>query len=1411
MTKRGLRRLAALGISAVILAAVLAGALLVRRSMSRKELASLREQGLALYHAGEYKSAIPPLRRYTSKVTDDAEVLIAFGMSRKEVPLPNSRHIVRAIALLKAAFDLEPENLEAGSALLDLYDRAGFLTELVDTADKILQLDPDQQRAMFLRTRALLNLGRTDEALESSEALIKAHGDMLDSHTLHSLVLWRAGRSREEIAAVLGAQRDRFADNAAYFELLSKAQWDAGAYDEAVRDARAAAALPPVSSKQVASLVDWLRLLDREVARKRAEGVPIAPAPDGEPPLGVLADNLFARAIDDDRIGPRLAIEATRRAWWADQGDLLAKVAPRLHDAALRDNREAQGWAAFVEITRDRPAATSNDTPNNASIDRGDESAGGDDWSSLLEAASAIVDGKPEKALGLLDGFETSETELAILALYTRGLALQRVGDLLGASTAFRGVLANSGINRDRARQSLAEVYSGLKMYKESESLYRGLARNNSSSTVRQIDLLLAQLEENRDPLDAQIVLRGIRAAMQQAPDDPGVRVRLARALILAGYADRGLQEARSLLDDNAEPDMAGLLGLCRTLESVDTPLVLELLARFEGRQDDANLLFARALILARSGELDKARAAIESQVEAHTGADKIPFLISLARLLDLYDQAAAPAVYRQLTDNYEDSATAQFAVLESITPWKDLDLVGAALARLKALVGENSLSWQIYDARLTLAGEPSDNDLSRVILNLKNVLGADPDDFTSLFLTARAYVQISARQKTKDSDIGVKENIDLAASYYERAVGPATRAFAYRPYIEMLLDHGRIDEAEEVLDRFVAERNIPYQCRAERIDLLTRMRRWTDAIKDQQWFAATGAPYPVLNLAKIYAQAGQTDKARQTVDEFIKEPDRTPEELYRAARVYALIGDFDAATGVLTKLPRQSALGERDAVIGRFFLGFRADLALPYLRRAAKTSGKIGDWVSALQAATGTGDKDLVAEVLDEAHQAFPDAPELAAFGTDSESKKVARVYVSMLGDNATTAQRDLALLADGYAKGTIPAKDYTDRLEAMTQDHPELFEAWRFLAGMFEEQGEIDRAIETDLEAEKALPEDPRPMTRDLIRLYTKAGRLEEAIDAAKRLAALSPAKAYELDLRIAGLMLQAGHPGQAADRLLMHRDRILTEAVQGPTPALETYAVALAAADREEDIETLLADHWDSSDEAWTRLILRTIDALPGSAWATKRDWLMRMNDDSVALARAELWLKIALFSGERSDVLHAEELLDTHRDPDIPLWRLLHARTNALNDQPGPAEQEYRALIDAFPDSLPPYVGLGELLASQPDRAGDAIAFLEDVLGNLSDSADPAGVLRLRLAKAEALRHAERGEEARAVYEEILKEYPDQAEARIGLAGLLFALGEAERAAEVLGPIKDSQGLFARTRHELEQLQKEVSAP
>ncbi|MBZ0171241.1 MAG: tetratricopeptide repeat protein, partial [Phycisphaerales bacterium] len=634
---------------------------------------------------------------------------------------------------------------------------------------------------------------------------------------------------------------------------------------------------------------------------------------------------------------------------------------------------------------------------------------------------------------------------------------------------------------------------------------------------------------------------------------------------------------------------------------------------------------------------------------------------------------------------------------------------------------------------------------------------------------------------------------------------------FAYKPYIEMLLENGRLNEAGRVLDRFVAERVLSTRCRAQRIELLARMRRWDDAIEDQARFAAGGEAVPVMNLAELYARSGDREKARGVVDFFLQKADRGPEERYAAANVLALIDDFDGAVSLLGGLPAESDLGGRDEVMGRFFLGhLRADLALPYLTEAARASGEVGDWIRALQAATATNDADITRTLLAEARKSVPDAPELRTFDSGSLQRMVAQVYAASVGPEASQEEQQLAGIASEFAAGRFSDREYIDRLTAFTRTEPDVFTAWRLLASTHKELGEIGRAIEINLEAERVLPDDPRPI-RELIRLYASEGRTDEAIESAKRLSILMRPDTYEPDVQIAELEFSRGRYEEAADRLMPHRSRIRSGSAAGVNDELLMYVTALARSGEEDDVEELLDDLWTSTDPQRIELVLRAIDALPAESWRTKRDWLLRVTDERVALARAEVWIKIARYSGERADVDRAAELFEAHGDPNIPAWRFKLAEIADLSGQFKEAEQYYRSLIEAFPDAMDPYIGLAGLLSRQPDRAQDAVALIDGVLSRLDEAADPAGIVALGLARAEALGHAGRSSEARTAFERILDASPGHHGATVGLAGLLERAGEADQAAKLLGSIQDPNILDARTRHEIERLLTLLSKP
>jgi predicted Zn-dependent protease len=1371
MTKRGIRRLVFLAVSLLVLGGLVGGAIVVKRQMTQRDLERAREQGLALHRAGEHGAAIPLLGRYIRAHQDDHEALLAFGLSRKEVEMPNARHIRGAISALRAAADLEPAHLPTLEALLDIYAQAGFLTELVDTADRVLRVDPSNEKALTLRAVALINLGRAEDAVAAAESLTAAHPDLLDGHLLLVSALSEAGRTPAEQAASFRAQEERFRDEPLYFERRSKMEWLADDLEASIASARSAAALPPASPVQAADLVEWLRALQGVVDESPT---PPFAATDG-PALGTLADDYFARAIEDDRIGPGLAIQAAIRAWWAGRAEEARAFAARVSPAQRGEIPDAAGWAALLGLAEPTQPQDTADAPSGVG-------ASDEDWPRLLAAMTSVETGSAEDALASLEQILTTDPEMDALVRYTQGLAFERIGDLRAARDAFKDAAEAPRVSRDRAWRALGDVLTRLGQYDEAVNAYRAVRNRDTIPALEQADRTMSRIERTGDTAAAEAMLEIMLETEQQEPDNPGVRVRVARALLIAGRTAEGLARARSLIDLENRPDAIGLIELGRVVQRLDADLALELLASAGAEAQSPELVFAQALALGRAGRTADARAMLDTAIAERSGAESLPYRVALIQFLESFDRAATPPELRRLSDDFPDSAAAQMAVLSTISVWNDLDLARAAVARLREATGEAAQSWRLFDARITLASDPTGEELSKVALDLGELLRQSPDDYDALILAARTYRAIAEHTSTREADIA--GNIERAAGFYARAVGPASRAFAFRPFIEMLLDHGRDSRANEVMDTFLATENLPMAVRGDRVVLLQRLRRWADAIDDLTRLADLGDRGALLPLADAHTRSGDPAAARRAIERFLGSEETTPTDLRQAAQSLATAEDIDGALALLARLPEESELGDRTRVIADFLMeNRRPDLALDRFAEIARASGQARDWVRAVQAAYASQNSDAIAALLAEAKAALPDAPEIAALSGGTRTARLSQLVASAVTADAAPELRSLADLATRHASGSISDAEILAQLEEYCREHPEVFAAWRLRYSIQMELGDGPAAIETTLAAAKAMPTDPRPL-RQAIDLLGAAGRFDEAIAQAGKLADLTHPDTFEADVLIGRIEALRGNAREALNRLAIHRPRLLAESTAGPTAGLTAYLAALAAAGQADEADRLLAPH--ATDPAWAGALLQASDALPADLLETRRKWLTLAESEATALRCAERWNRVGKLSGDATDAARALGLADSFGSADNPEWRWVTAEADGLLGRFEEAEAGYRALIAAYPDIIAPYVSLSALLAAQPARAADAVAFAAESAERFgpADGPNRIAIAWIDFARGQALAGLGRSDEAEAVFRGVLDRVTDHAGALIWLARLRADAGDLDAARDLM---------------------------
>jgi predicted Zn-dependent protease len=1408
MTKRGVRRLLVLVSSLTVVALLLGVAYLGRSAMNQRELERAREQGLALYKADEPEAALPHLGRYIARVKNDPEVLLAYGVSRRAVPMPNDAHLPRSISALRAAAQLSPQSIEVHDELMAAYAEAGYLTELVEVGGKLLELDPERTEAAALRITALLALNRAADAVAASESLVESLPDLLGSHQLYVRALREQGRDPGEVATYARSLQDRFNEDASYLGWSSALEWQAGNFDESERRARLAAEATPVSAEQVAALVDWLRTIERRYARPEA-GADLAP--DGvspQRPLGVVADDLLTRTLNDGAFGAQLTVDAIRRSWWMGQRAEALGYAKRLEESG----ETLTGWARFVLAeqgsTNARPAADVS-RPDESRIGLESESGEHPDWGVLIAARSLINASRFQEAAELLASANPEDSDTAPLHWYLRGLALRGVGDARAATLSLRDAAEYGGMDRDRAWKALGDTLAATGRFEESELAYARMTGPDAMPAMQRVDRLLSRSEQDRDIDLATQVINMLEGFETDGGTPAAVSARVARALVLAGEIDRGVHEAKQLLEADVPPDPIGLISLCRTLQELEPELVAELLATTGSRSDNVELVFARASTLAERGRPQEGHSLLKAAIDSRDATSSFPYRRALVRFADLYLPDEAIEAISSLSEDYPTSIAAQITALNTIGAWRDTKVAARALARLRDATGHESATWKVFNARLTLASDPSNAEISEALLALDEVLKESPDDFSALILAANAYEQVAEQRASEGSDAA--EYIDLASGYYDRAVGESSRAFAFRPYVEMLVQYGRDTQANEVLDRFLAVREISPRARAQRVELLVAQRRWEDATSDQRWFALSGVPAAVLNMADLYARSGDRRRSAEVLEEFLADGNVEPEYRRQAAQVFAAIDEFDRAIEVLEELPLESDVGPRDRVAGDIFMEHsRPDLALPYLLAFARKTQLLDDWIRAIQASVAAQQTRSTAAILEEASTRHPDSPELDVFRDESPTRRFSAVMAASIPVDSPEELLDLRAIASEHARGSINDAELDDRLRGYSITNPSVYEAWRLRSAILIENGQVSSALDVIQMATESLPDDVRPL-RELVRTLGALGQIDEALTRARELVRLSQPDAYEAVVLLARLESIRGNYNETRNRLETYRERMIRESAVEPTDALRIYILSLAAAGEADEVSLLLSDKVESSGDTWALLLLDAAEYLPLGMLDTKRVWIRRTQSPDLALRRAELWLHVGRYSGADSDFDAALSLADAFGTSSSGAWRWITAETKALRGERGEAERLYQSLIDEFPSNLAPRVGLASLLAHSPDTAARAVSLVEDTLALGPDvvgdmSADIVSWLRYHGAVAHQL--LGRNQDAEATLEALLELNPSHLGAIVTLAELRLERGDAAGAREVLRGVRDADALTARLRTQYQAINAQL---
>lgn len=1385
------KRLAILLSVTVLVAALVGAGVLLRNFQRTRQAKRYYAEAATLIAAGDHREAGKKLGYYVSVYPKDGEAWLLLSKSRMLSPQANSRHLLMAAQYARYAAANLPGDIRPIEHLIDLFrnapDRLGFPRDLVDEAEKALAIDPKNYMALSEAAVAYDLLGKPDDAVRTAERLLAAYPDDPRGLTAMVQLMLRAKRSPDDIRKYVDAAAMRQPDKVKIALLQIGCRAMAGDTDGAKQAAARAADIGSTDPAVMAEILKNLDFFDmKEVSRE------------------------FVSRHAQGEAGRQMVAAAAERAWTNGdiepvRDDLTRAVTENLEtatDATL-------GWASLL-LVRDDASAPGSKALEALKARKGDEAKA---WALVIEGKAALDKQDwvgAHKALAdataLQRGLKAGHALLgeAELRLGESGRAIERWRTLVAQDPKWLPVrlsLVAALMGETRTEEAVREAQTAFSMWPTRYAAAMALMR----SGVSLIDA------DRAEASFAQNLVAALATIEQNVPTGESTAL-AARALAALGRRDEAQAKVNRLVSGEVDAppvDLIALAEVCRRrgLEGADA---LQAKA-VGGAEPEPGVLFAAALASAQMGRADEGAALLREASAKSSGARAVELQRRLAMFLDSQRDPAGYEMLRASATKNEGDAGAQADLLNSVGAWSDEAVVREAIGRLRAVMGEGSTRWRVYEARRLLAFDPTPAKAASVVQPelLGIVLREEPSNVPALTLAADAMLRVDP------------PNRDKALEYLRKAADVADQPMLQIRSIALLQDLGRSDEAATRLREFSRRGGLSDEQTRARSDLLFRQGMWAEAEADLALLAAKGAPTDIARLGAVQARRGDATSARATFERALAAGASDAEALGLIAEFYGSAGELDKGVEILSRIPGEDEEQRALRVGGFYETASRYPQAEGALRAEAARSGSAKSW------ATLAGFY-LRRERLDDAQAAVEtglrSAPKdkelqqmaaLIAVSSGREIKGATALADAGRGDSPVqmllAAERLRAEKPDAFAEYIVKLTEARDR-------HPTFLPAWRRLVGALSESGDNSAAAREAMRAASAMPGIPEAAEL-AVNVVASAGREEEAMGLAREWRNRTLNDPYRADVVIARLEVAAGRPQAAAAVLDRWKDRLIAEADTGPD-ALATYANVLASLGREEEIREVV-EGLAQNNPRWATTYVSMARSMknrqePADAWLQRSRELIKDNVEGRLMVAQTMW-DLAFTRtppGPFEPIVETLSGLDTDK---VARGRasVLLAASHERMDNPTEAERYYRIAVEEIPDAPLPLNNLAYLLVRRGGDPAEAVAYATKALEaatkqGLSPSDqrsyyDTLGVAQLKAGQLEG---------AAKTFSRLLELNPTDRNALLGQAEAYTRLGRREDAAVVLYRLDTAtagEPLHPDYVSRLEWVRKELGSP
>ena len=1364
--QRIIKRLAILGTLFALIVVLGIGLSMMRTRVKNRTLEESRAQGLTAYEEGNLSLAAEKLGYYHATRNDDPDVAYKLADASMRLPSQGNEGLRSAVSFAKRAADLAPTRTEPLELLIELHGLMNQQTERLAVADKLLKLQPESGVALDARARSLVAMGRRDEALQAANQLTEIDPDNPESHRLVFAILSTEDPTigRTMMADYVKKLGEEHPDDPRFTVLrihatalmgdLAKAREIAGSMVTADLDAR--------------TLGEMMRSLD--LLGMREAGDELLARHAQKPEMTRITSTLgvqrqFMRGQIDT------ATEIARNAL-ATEGaaspDLLPwamacgiEIADEQYRSILK---QSEFSTSYHELMREGFKALENSDPVTAR--------------SAFTAARNIRRDDPLAGALLADAMDR---------IGAWKDAAQERRDLLRRTPEFTTVrLAQieSLLNRDRPVEADAAAREGLELDPGNGALLLAhiLAISDLASTG------------NALPEELRSAVRVARAMEGETEEITPVTIPLARLLVaMDNKVDFESTLNRILAADVNTLDLRSLMALAEAMQSANLPRTGEVFALIDtADRIDPYIALERATTLADEGQTAQGRALIEAKMEqarARSPEDALRMQMAQAAFLDRIADESAIQNLKNLSQANPTDASVQALVLESQSAWSDPQLISDAVARLRAITGDNSTGWRLHEARRMLVFDPTEQSAAAVVNLLGGQDQADGADPISQLVLCDA--------------MSILGDTKAAANHLERAIdaGIDNPALILR-LISLRQSMGEIDEARRRALALTQIEPVSAQIRRERVAALIRLGIYEPARNDGDILARSSNARDLIIAAALSGKLGDTAQLSARLDALVNLQSISDDVLADAALTLVEANRTPDAFAIIER--NRPATPSAEFTIAEATLmeaTGRGQEAADTLAKALAAKPGPALALASARVLARQGQVEAAQKACEQGLALAPSNQELLLL--KEAIGLVSPQHSTNIGEDAQAARRVIDAIRK-YTVETSNPPELVKLLRTITQEEPSFYPGWSVLTTQLQNQARYEEAAETAQTAMRLMPGDPRParLAVDALLLIDQPRR---ALAAADEWSRRSRPDSYEADTTMAALHLRLGSTRSAAQTIKPWADRIQADPNAAPILVRLLAAVELIEGDRETAWD-LIKPRIDRDPRWLAHAIEISRDLLQnGAPVNAAAEWLDRVTsqwkpgtDDTLRIAQARL--DIAAITGSETDLLATLEVLDRlEATPDRSEWHdrggmLLRISAERMLGRLEQAAQHARELVATRPDDVIAQSLHAQLLVDTNSDPQQALTAATKAVSLAEADARDRNELTTALdALGRAQLAAGMPTEAEATFRRLLGLLPTSASARLGLAETLMALDRGEEARRSISDPTVSQAI------------------